>query len=210
MMETPSLTKRIGIMGGSYDPIHMGHLIIAQDAAERLELSEVVFIPAAVPPHKQHLKQVDPEHRLNMLRLAVEADIRFSVSDLEMQRGGISYTLDTICELRAERPDVEWVLIVGSDTLVDLHNWYRIDELLNLCEVATFLRPGENDLEKIVGKVQVAERHKQRLLENVIGAHLVEISSTEIRMRVAEGLSIRYLVPPEVEMYIFEHGLYRG
>ena len=209
-MESASSVKRIGIIGGSYDPIHMAHLVIAQDAAERLELSEVVFIPAAVPPHKQHLKQVDPEHRLNMIRLAVEADIRFSVSDLEIQRGGISYTLDTVRALRAERPDAEWVLIVGSDTLVDLHNWYRIDELLDLCEVASFLRPGEHDLEEIIEKVQVAERHRRRLLENIIGAHLVEISSTEIRMRIAEGLSIRYLVPPEVEMYIFEHGLYRG
>lgn len=210
MMESQSSDRRIGIIGGSFDPVHMGHLIIAQDAAERLELSEVVFIPAAVPPHKQHLTQVDAEHRLNMIRMAVESDIRFSVSDVEIQRGGVSYTVDTIRELKAERPDADWVLVVGSDTLVDLHNWYKIDELLDLCEVATFLRPGENDLEEIVGKVLVTERHKQNLLENMVGAHQVEISSTEIRMRVTEGLSIRYLVPPEVEMYIFEHGLYRG
>ncbi|WP_372847180.1 nicotinate-nicotinamide nucleotide adenylyltransferase, partial [Pontiella sp.] len=101
-------------------------------------------------------------------------------------------------------------LIVGSDTLVDLHNWYKIDELLNLCEVATFLRPGERCLDAIAEKVNVPEEHRKRLLKNVIEAHLVEISSTEIRMRIAEGLGIRYLVPPEVEMYIYEHGLYRG
>ena len=210
MMVSHSSDRRIGIIGGSFDPLHMGHLVIAQDAAERLELSEVVFVPAAVPPHKQHLKQVDAEHRLNMLRMAVESDLRFSVSDVEIQRGGISYTVDTVRELKANRPDADWVLIVGSDTLVDLHNWYKVDELLDLCEVATFLRPGENDLEEIIGKVQVAEHHQQRLFNNVIGAHQIEISSTEIRMRVAEGLSIRYLVPPEVEMYIFEHSLYRG
>ena len=210
MMVSHSSDRRIGIIGGSFDPLHMGHLVIAQDAAERLELSEVVFVPAAVPPHKQHLKQVDAGHRLNMLRMAVESDLRFSVSDVEIQRGGISYTVDTVRELKANRPDADWVLIVGSDTLVDLHNWYKVDELLDLCEVATFLRPGENDLEEIIGKVQVAEHHQQRLFNNVIGAHQIEISSTEIRMRVAEGLSIRYLVPPEVEMYIFEHSLYRG
>lgn len=210
MMVSHSSDRRIGIIGGSFDPLHMGHLVIAQDAAERLELAEVIFIPAAVPPHKQHLKQVDAEHRLNMLCMAVESDLRFSVSDIEIQRGGISYTVDTVRELKANRPDADWVLIVGSDTLVDLHNWYKVDELLDLCEVATFLRPGENDLEEIIGKVQVAEHHQQRLFNNVIGAHQIEISSTEIRMRVAEGLSIRYLVPPEVEMYIFEHSLYRG
>ncbi|WP_372806818.1 nicotinate-nucleotide adenylyltransferase [Pontiella sp.] len=209
-MDMQASAKRIGIMGGSFDPVHVGHLIIAQDAAERLELSEVIFIPAAIPPHKQHVQQVDAEHRLNMLRLAVETDIRFSVSDTEFQRGGVSYTIDTIRSMREEHPGAGLVLIVGSDTLVDLHNWYKIDELLNLCEVATFLRPGERCLDAIAEKVNVPEEHRKRLLKNVIEAHLVEISSTEIRMRIAEGLGIRYLVPPEVEMYIYEHGLYRG
>ncbi len=205
-----STGKRIGIMGGSFDPVHMGHLVIAQDAAERLELSEVVFVPAAIPPHKQHIQQVDAEHRLNMLKLAVEQDLRFSVSEIELQRGGVSYTIETVRALQAERPDVEWVLIVGGDTLVDLHNWYKIDELLELCEVASFLRPGDDSLAAVSEKIMLSDAQRECLLGNVIDAHLIEISSTEIRMRIAEGLSIRYLVPPEVEMYIFEHGLYRG
>ena len=210
MEPTASKTKRIGIIGGSFDPVHMGHLIIAQDALERLELTEMVFIPAAIAPHKQSLQPTDGEHRLNMLRLATESDLRFSVSDVELQRGGISYTLDTIHALRAERPEVEWVLVVGSDTLVDLHNWYRIDEVLDLCEVATFLRPGENCLDDIANKVLISKAHKKKLLNNVVESHLIAISSTEIRMRVAEGLGISYLVPPEVAMYIYEHGLYRA
>lgn len=205
-----STGKRIGIMGGSFDPVHIGHLVIAQDAIERLELSEVVFIPAAIPPHKQHIRQVDAEHRINMLKLALEQDLRFSVSDVELQRGGVSYTIDTARALKAERPDVEWMLIVGGDTLVELHNWYKIDELLELCEVASFLRPGDDSLDGVAEKIMLSDAQKERLLGNVIDAHLIEISSTEIRMRIAEGLSIRYLVPPEVEMYIFEHGLYRG
>jgi len=209
-MESPLTAKRIGVFGGSFDPVHMGHLVVAQDAAERLELSEVVFIPAAIPPHKQHLQQVDAKHRLNMLNLAVESDIRFSVSDIELQRGGVSYSIDTVTQLQALRPDAQLFLIVGSDTLVDLHNWYKIDELLGLCEVATFLRPGESDLREIAQKVVLGGRHKERLLGNLVDAHLVAISSSEIRMRIAEGLGIRYLVPPEVEMYIFEHGLYQG
>ncbi len=209
-MESLSKAKRVGIMGGSFDPVHIGHLIIAQDAAERLELSEVVFIPAAVPPHKASLERADAEHRLNMLRLAVESNIGFSVSDIELQRGGLSYTLDTVRALQAERPDVEWVLVVGSDTLADLHNWYKIDELLELCEVATFLRPGEHELSGLMDKVLLPQVHKDKLFRNLVESHLVEISSTEIRIRIAEGLAICYLVPPEVEMYIYEHGLYRG
>ena len=210
MEPSVSRTKRIGIMGGSFDPVHVGHLIMAQDAIDRLELSGVVFIPAAIPPHKQHLQQVNAEHRINMLRLATEADLRLSVSDIELKRGGVSYTIDTIRALQQEQPGVEWILTVGSDTLVDLHNWYKIDELLSLCEVATFLRPGESCLDEIAEKVLVADVHKEKLLSNVVEAHLIALSSTEIRMRIAEGLGIRYLVPPEVEMYIYEHGLYQA
>ena len=210
-METQSIARRIGILGGTFDPVHIGHLIIAQDALERFELSEVVFIPAAFPPHKRHLQQVDVQHRYNMLKLATEVDLRFSVSDLEVQRGGVSYTIDTIRHLRFERPDVQWVLIVGSDTLVDLRSWYKIDDLLELCDFASFMRPGEHDFAEIEKKLQwMPIQRRETLLSNLVEAHLVEISSTEIRMRVAEGLGIRYLVPPEVEMYICEHGLYRG
>lgn len=209
-MESLLAARRIGIMGGSFDPVHMGHVVIAQDAVERLELSEIVFIPAAIPPHKQHLQQVDAGHRMNMLRLAVESDSRFSVSDIELQRGGVSYTIDTVRALKAEQPGEEWVLVVGSDTLVDLHNWYKIDELLDLCDVATFLRPGESDLGEVADKMLLSDARKEILLRNVVETHLVGISSSEIRMRMAEGSSIRYLVPPEVEMYIYEHGLYQG
>ncbi len=209
-MESNTPGKRIGIMGGSFDPVHSGHLIIAQDAVEKLDLSEVVFIPASIPPHKRHLRQVSVEHRSNMMKLAVESDLRFSVSDLELSRGGISYTFDTIREFRNAYPGAELFMIVGSDTLVDLHNWHRIEVLLELCEVASFIRPGEDDLDAIAEKIKLGGEQKDRLLRNVFGAHLIGVSSTEIRRRVAEGLSVRYLTPPEVEMYIFEHGLYQG
>jgi nicotinate-nucleotide adenylyltransferase len=210
MMESYTTKKKIGIIGGSFDPVHIGHLIIAQDAAERLELSQVIFVPAAIPPHKQHLQQANIEHRVNMLQIALEGDIRFSVSDIEMRRGGVSYTIDTVRELKALHPDSELVLIVGSDTLVDLHNWYQPEELLSLCEVASFLRPGENSVDQIAEKICFSTTQKKAVMKNLIKAHQVEVSSTEIRMRVAEGLGIRYLVPPEVEMYIYEHSLYTG
>nr|MDA3832359.1 nicotinate-nucleotide adenylyltransferase [Spirochaetales bacterium] len=155
---------RVGIIGGSFDPIHLGHLVIAQDAVERLELDEVVFIPAAIPPHKQHLERVGAEHRLRMVELAIEGDLRFSVSDMELVRGGVSYTIDTVQMLQESRPDVDWVLIVGSDTLVDLHNWHRIDDLLDLCTIASFLRPGESSLDRIAEKIELPEHRKQQVL----------------------------------------------
>lgn len=204
------MARRVGIFGGSFDPLHTGHLLIAQDAVEKLELDELIFVPAAIPPHKLHIEQASAEHRLNMLKLAVESDIRFSVSDTEITRGGVSYSFDTVCEYVKMLPEAELVLIVGSDTLVDLHNWYNIDELFELCEVASFMRPGESDPESIRSKVLLPPRLKARVLANAFESHMFGVSSSEIRMRVAEGLGIRYLVPAEVEMYIYEHGLYRG
>lgn len=209
MMESFPAAKRIGIIGGSFDPLHMGHLIIAQDAAEHLGLSEVVLVPAAFPPHKQHVRQADAEHRLNMLNLAVEADARFSVSDIEIQREGLSYSVDTVKALTAIHHDADLFLIIGSDTLVELHTWHRIDELLQMCEVATVLRPGIDSLDEIGQRMQVAERHRAKLMDCVISAHRIGISSTEIRRRIAEGRGIRYLVPPEVETYIYKQGLYQ-
>lgn len=209
-MDVQSTVKRIGLFGGSFDPVHVGHLIVAQDAAEKFGLSSVIFIPAAIPPHKQHLQQISAEHRLNMLQLAVDSDIRFSVSDVEIRRGGISYTFDTIFDLKSKYSDSELLLIVGSDTLVDLHNWYNIDELLELCDVATFMRPGMCDFKIIPDKIMLSECQKNKLLDSTFESHMVGVSSSEVRMRVAEGLGIRYFVPPEVEQYIFEHGLYKG
>lgn len=201
--------KRIGIMGGSFDPLHSGHLIVAQDAIEHLSLSEVVFVPAAVPPHKQNRKQVSAAQRFEMVQRAVEPVPFFSVSGIELNRGGVSYSIDTINALRAAWPEAELVLIIGSDTVVDLHNWYRIDDLLKLCKVATFLRPGEDDLRVIRKKIELNEQQKEMLINMVFHAHLIEISSTEIRDRVADGKSIHAMVPAEVEQYIYEKGLYR-
>ena len=209
MMDSYSSAKRIGIMGGSFDPVHIGHLIMAQDAVERLKLSELIFIPAAIPPHKQDVQRIDAEHRFNMLQLAVKSSPHFSVSNIEIQRGGVSYTVDTLKTLRNLYPDITLLLIVGSDTLVELHTWHKIHEILSLCEVATFLRPGEDLLDKIKGKIQLPQNKKDQLFKNIMNVHRIEVSSSEIRMRLEKGLSIRHLVPPEVETYIYKQGLYQ-
>ncbi len=188
----------------------MGHLIIAQDAAEKWDLSEVIFIPAAIPPHKQDMLQVDAHHRLKMVQLAVESNPLFSVSDLELRRGGVSYSYDTLCELKEVQPTADFLMIVGSDTLVDLHNWYRIDELLDLCEISSFMRPGDHVLDEIRDEINLSDHHKERLLNRLFSPHLIDIASTDIRARVAAGVGVRYLVPPLVEAYIAEHSLYQG
>lgn len=201
------ITERIGVFGGSFDPVHMGHLTVAQDAVERLELDQLIFVPAAIPPHKRHKTLASGQQRLKMLQLATESNLRFEVSDMELQRGGVSYTIDTIKQIQFEHPGAELFFIVGLDSLTILHSWKNVEELLEICTVVPFARGGE-DPAKIAEQIQLSNVWKTRLMERMIRIHEVEISASEIRMRLAEGLSIRYLVPPEVEMYIAEHHLY--
>ncbi len=200
-------TERIGVFGGSFDPVHIGHLIIAQDAVEQLELDRLIFVPAAISPHKQHCQPVEGRHRFDMLELATENNLRFEVSDLELSRGGISYTVETIERLQAEHPEAELFFIIGLDSLVDLHKWHRIDELLESCTVVPLGRGGE-DPSTVAETCKLSKGWKTKLLDRLIRIHEVEISASEIRMRIAEGLSIQTLVTPEVEMYIAEHHLY--
>lgn len=195
------------MFGGSFDPVHMGHLTIAQDAVEQLELDRLIFVPAAIPPHKQDQVLTEGRHRFEMLQLATEGNLSFEVSDMELQRGGVSYTFDTMKQIQFEHPGAELFFIVGLDSLTILHSWRNVDKLLELCTIVPFARGGE-DPAKIADQIQLSKDWKTRLLERLIRIHEIEISASEIRMRLAEGLSIRYLVPPEVEMYIAEHGLY--
>ena len=200
-------SERIGVFGGSFDPVHMGHLTIAQDAVEQLELDRLIFVPAAVPPHKQGCTLAEGRHRLAMLELATEANLSFEVSDMELQRGGLSFTVDTMTQIQADHPGAELFFIVGLDSLTILHSWRNVGKLLEMCTVVPFARGGE-DAARVAAQIQLPGDWETRLLERMIRIHEIEISASEIRMRLAEGLSIRYLVPPEVEMYIAEHGLY--
>lgn len=200
-------TARIGVFGGSFDPVHIGHLIIAQDAVEQLELNRLIFVPTSVSPHKQHRAPVEGRHRLEMLRLATADKLKFDVSDLELVRGGVSYTFDTIQHVQADHPGAAVFFIVGLDSLKELHLWRNIDELLEICAVVPFGRGGENP-DVIAKQCQLSQGWKTKLLERLIRIHEVEISASQIRISVAKGLSIQTLVSPEVEMYIAEHNLY--
>ncbi len=207
-MNNPS-AARIGLLGGTFNPVHIGHLVLAQCAMETFDLSKTLLIPSAVPPHKGDHALASADHRIAMLERAVEDNLRFEVSDVEIRRGGTSYTLDTVREIRRENPASELVFIIGADSLLELHSWYRIEEVLQLCRVVTMARPGyplgavsESDL-------NLPSPWSKRLLGDIATGCMIDISSSMIRYRVAEGMSIRYLVPMPVDMYIAEHGLYR-
>jgi len=202
---------RTGILGGTFNPVHMGHLLLARAAAEAYELSKVLLIPCASPPHKKAPDLAASEHRLAMLRAVAESDLLLDVSDIEINRGGISYAIDTVKQIKEEEPGNELFFVVGSDTLVELHQWRDIYDLLKLCRFVAFGRPGvlrRGTLEE--EDLGLRPPWPERLLQDARTGRRIDISSSEIRYRVAEGMSIRYLVPPEVEMYIAEHGLYGG
>ena len=200
-------TERIGVFGGSFDPVHIGHLIIAQDALEQLELDRVIFVPTAVSPHKQHREPTEGRHRFEMLELATTNNFRFEVSDLELSRGGVSYTIDTLEQLQADHPGANLFFIVGLDSLKEMHRWHRYEDVLACCTLVPLGRGGE-DPSAVAELCQLPDLWKNRILDRLIRIHEIEVSASEIRMRIAEGLSIQTLVPPEVEMYIAEHNLY--
>ncbi|MEI8138405.1 MAG: nicotinate-nucleotide adenylyltransferase [bacterium] len=208
-MDTLLQRPRLGVLGGTFNPVHLGHLIMAQDAIERFELTKVMFVPCAQPPHKSSYELPVAHHRLAMLEAAIEGDLQFEVSDMEIQRGGTSYTIDSMRILAEHHPDMELCFIIGADSLMELHLWKDIELLLKLCRIVTIARPGIDLAALAKSDLKLPAPWPERLLADVRGGHLIDISSTDIRYRVAEGMSIRYLVSPAVDMYITEHSLYR-
>lgn len=199
---------RVGLFGGTFNPVHRGHLLVAQDAVEAFDLARVLFVPCERPPHKEAGALVSAAHRVAMLEAALEGNERFEVCDLEIRRGGTTYSIDTVRELKKLQSDTEWVFIIGADTLLELHQWKEIDALLELCRFVTLARPGFDLKNARAETLKLKPPWPARLLQDVARGHQMEIASSDIRHRVAEGMSIKYLVPYAVEMYIAEHALY--
>jgi len=197
---------RIGILGGTFDPIHLGHLIIAEEARLKLELSKVIFIPAGQPWLKANRFITPKEQRLEMVKLATSSNPYFEVSTAEIEREGPSYSVDTVSALREELGSgVELYFIVGPDALAGLPLWKEPARLVRLCQIVWVSKPNSPnpDLAELEAAIPGISSQLKFIPTPQIG-----ISSTEIRERVAKGLSIRYLVPQEVERYIYEHKLY--
>jgi nicotinate-nucleotide adenylyltransferase len=184
--------KKIGIYGGTFDPIHHAHLILAREAMETLQIEEVLFIPAAMSPHKLDEQPTPAVIRLAMLRVAIEGEPRFRIDERELHRPPPSFTIDTIEEFARAEPEAQIFYFIGSDNLPRLHTWHRIDALRKLVQFV------------------VLERGSSRSGSDLLTIpRLIDISATEIRNRVATGASIRYLVPPAVAEIIRRHQLYQ-
>jgi nicotinate-nucleotide adenylyltransferase len=192
---------KIGFLGGTFDPVHFGHLIAAQDVLEQYRLDRLFLVPAAQAPLKPQDVQSSTEDRLTMLRSAVAWDHRLEISDHELRKGGISYTIDSVRHFRQQFPSDQLYWIIGGDQLPLLHKWKDINVLVNLVEFIFLERP----------------RHPSKPHEEIPGlvlhrcdGHLIEISSSELRQRVRAGLSLNYFCPQKVIAYIEAQGLYRA
>ncbi len=199
---------RVGLFGGTFDPVHYGHLLLAEVCREQSDLDEVWFLPAAVPPHKQDAELASDEARAEMIELAVAGNPGFLVSRSELERGGVSYTIDTLRHFRDETPDAELFFLMGADMLHDLPNWREAEEVCRLAVPIVARRPGNGPLNyECLASIVSAERIAT-FREYQVEMPQLDLSSSEIRQRVGEGRSIRYRTPRVVQKYIETHQLY--
>jgi nicotinate-nucleotide adenylyltransferase len=196
---------RLGILGGTFNPPHLAHLVCAQEAHRELELDRVLFVPASIPPHKAVEAEPGAHHRLELCRLAVDGDERFAVCDLELRRDGPSYTVDTLKELSSQSPTNELFLILGGDIAAGLPEWREPERVLELATVAIAERRGtaRGTVQQALDQLKGGDRARFFAMPRI------GISSTMVRRRVGAGQPIRYFVPDGVLDYIERHGLYR-
>ncbi len=195
--------ERVGILGGSFNPVHLGHLVIAEQARQQANLDRVLWLPNGQPPHKQLAPGASNADRWQMVNLAIANHDQFVAADLEITRPGYSYAVDTLIHLRQTQPDIHWHWIIGADALKDLPQWHRASELSELCD--WIVAPRLDDLSTIVANVSQTLALKSQILEMPV----LDLSSTLIREFVAQGRSIRYLVPEAIATYIQMQQLYR-
>ena len=189
--------RRIGVMGGTFDPVHAGHLVVASEALHSLNLSEVVFVPAANPWQKS--PSISAELRCEMVKIAVASEPRFRVSDVDIRRGGNTYTVDTLADLRAENPDADLFLLVGSDALASMTTWKEFEKIFSLAHVVGMTRPGHS----------VTTDHLPVGGVTLLTVPAIEISSTDCRDRLRYGRPVRFMLTPPVYDFITTHQLYR-
>ena len=197
---------RVGIVGGTFDPIHLGHLLIAEEARSLLGLEEIVFIPTGQPWMKDARPLTIGHHRLNMVRLGTASNPFFRASSVEIDRPGLTYSVDTLRDLRKQAgPGVDFYLVLGSDSLEGFQSWKEPAEILELCNLVVAPRPGCGTLTPaFLDEIRPSASRNVVCLQGPV----IDISGTEIRRRVSHGLSVRYQVPEGVEHYMHRYGLY--
>jgi nicotinate-nucleotide adenylyltransferase len=205
----PEEKRRIGVFGGTFDPVHVGHLILAEQCREQGRLDEVWFVPSARPPHKLERPLTPFAQRVEMLALAVAGNPAFRIDPSEKDRPGPSYTADTLAEFRLRHPEAEFCLVIGSDTLADLPHWREPVRVVEQAALLVVARP--NCPVPAPDELRAALRLPESvpLRQQFVAAPLIDISSRDLRRRAAEGRSLRYLVPRAVECYIAEKRLYQ-
>lgn len=199
---------RVGVFGGTFDPIHYGHLLLAETCREQCDLDQVWLLPANVPPHKQQHRLTPVQHRLAMLQLAVAGHEAFVVSELEIQRGGVSYTVDTLSAILQQEPAAELYLLMGADSLNELPTWHRAARICELAVPIVVRRRGEPEPDFGVLSDLVSDARLGEIRQQEVQMPLFEYSSTEIRQLATAGRSIRYRTTRAVEQYIKSNGLY--
>lgn len=204
---------RIGVFGGSFDPVHIGHLLAAECCREQAGLDRVLFVPAAIQPHKQHREPASGQHRLAMLALATGGHDAFAVSDDELDRGGVSYTVDTLERLKARHPDDEFLLVLGPDAFLSLPTWRKPDRIVELAGIIAVERESLDDIGGAAVRGQLEPLLGRERLDAVIAGRVmlpaIGVRASDLRAAVAAGRSIRYRTPRAVEQYIAANGLYR-
>lgn len=198
---------KIGIMGGTFDPIHNGHLIVAEYARTSLNLDKIIFMPSGKHPFKDNREITQPDKRMDMVSLAIESNPYFEISSIEIQRMGTTYTIDTILSLKENYKYDDMYFIIGTDIIMEIEKWKEFNKLINICSFALMSRVGEYGQDAVDKLKDLRSKYKIRIEE--VKAPIIEISSTEIRQRIKDKISIKYLVPELVENYIFEHNLYK-
>jgi len=193
------MPQKIGILGGTFDPPHLGHLIAAQEVQDKLKLDQICFIPTCLPPHKKKVRISSAIHRLRMVQLATQVNPRFKVLDLELNRKGYSYTVDTLKTLRKKYPQAQFFLILGLDNLNHIHTWKKPEEIFKLSRVVFISRPGTT----------LNKATKWLKSSKLLDVPRVDISSSDIRERIKRSKPIKYLVPEKVLQYIRRHHLYK-
>ena len=204
---------RIGVFGGSFDPVHIGHLLAAECCREQAGLDRVLFVPTAIQPHKQHRQLASGQHRLEMLALATGGNDAFAVSGDELERGGVSYTIDTLERLIIQYPGDDLLLILGPDTFLGLPTWREPQRIVELADIIAVERESLDDLSSAVSRGPLESLLGRERLARVIAERVrlpaIGVRASDLRSAVASGKSIRYRTPRAVEQYIAAHQLYR-